>query len=82
MPKGARNGWTDLDEHPDRKAGWNSRSAATGAAWAGFANDSAKDKVQDENEIQSDQKPLTRTAKQLEDARTASEPQRWEKECT
>ena len=58
------------------KGGWNSRSEATKAAGVGFAIDSAKDKIQDENEIPSDQKPPTYTAKQLENARITSEPQR------
>ena len=43
---------------------------------ADFATDSAKDKIQDE--IPSGQKPLTFKAKQLEDDRTMSEPQRSE----
>ena len=40
---------------------------------ADFATDNGKDKIQDE--IPSDQKPLTFTAKQLEDDKTMSEPQ-------
>ena len=73
--QGARNRGTGRDEHPERTGGWNSRSEATRAGQAGFAIDSVKDKVQDENKIQSDQKRLTYTAKQLEDARITSEPQ-------
>ena len=74
--QGARNRGTGRDEHPERKGGWNSRSEATRAPRAGFAIDSAKNLIQDENEVPSDQKPLTYTAKQLEDARFTSEPQR------
>ena len=45
-----------------------------------FATDRAKNEIQDENIIPSDQKPQTSTAKQLEDDRTVSESQRWEGE--
>ena len=58
--QGARNRGTGRDEHPERKGDWNSRSEARRAARAGFAIDSAKDKVQDENKIQSDQNQATR----------------------
>ena len=41
----------------NERGGWNSRSEPTRAARAAFAIDNAKDKVQDENEIQSHQNP-------------------------
>ena len=73
--QGARNRGTGRDEHPERMGDQNSCSEATRAARAGFAIDSAKDKVQDENNIQSDQNLLT-YSHALEDARITSEPQR------